>query len=125
MDERGFLKCKVPQNKQDLRENYKQKQSLFGKYVRFYKRRFNRGQALKLEQLQTRNSQQFWKDIKKLGPYRMKTIPIEVVMENGAVEPRKERGNCSYSGSYSVLTNIEDFDLAFNLSVQIKENHYG
>lgn len=88
--EREFLKCKAPQNKQDLRENYKQKQSLFGKYVRFYKRRFNRGQALKLEHLQTSNPQQFWKEINKLGPYRIKTIPMEVVMENGAVELRKE-----------------------------------
>jgi len=125
--EREFLKSKVPQNKQDLRENYKQTQLLFGKYVRFYKRKFNRGQALKLEHLQTSNSQQFWKGINKLVPYRIKAIPMEVVMENGAVELRKERvvkkWELDFSTLYSGLTNIEDFDLAFSvLSVQVKEN---
>ena len=55
----------------------------FDRKLRFFKRRFNRGQALKLEQLQTGNPQQFWREIHKLGPKKKTLIPMEVLMKSG------------------------------------------
>ena len=67
---RTFLKCGLgePLKRKALHSEFKQCQVNFDRKVRLFKRRFNRGQALKLEQLQTGNPQQFWRKIHKLGP---------------------------------------------------------
>lgn len=60
---------------------FKYYQSKFDK--RFFKRQFERGQALQLEQLQLNNPHQFWRQINKLGPQKSKAIPMEILKENG------------------------------------------
>uniref|UniRef100_A0A3Q3E968 Reverse transcriptase domain-containing protein n=1 Tax=Labrus bergylta TaxID=56723 RepID=A0A3Q3E968_9LABR len=87
-------RCSKPCNdtvrKQQLRENYRQAQFTFDKKIRFYKRKFSRGQSLRLDYLQTNNPQQFWREINKLGPRRIQKIPVEVVLSNDVLECRKE-----------------------------------
>ena len=58
--------------------------------VRFYKRQFRRGQALQLDRLQSNNPQQFWKEINKLGSKKLKKIPVEILLDNGDTENKKE-----------------------------------
>ena len=76
-----FLKCKNPVLRKQLKVNYKQKQYNFDKKLRFYKRRYQRGQIIQMEQLHTQNPQQFWNEIKNLGPKRPKKIPMQVWSE--------------------------------------------
>lgn len=82
--ERTFLRCGPgdPWKRRALHDEFKQCQVNFGRKLRFFKRRFKRGQALKLEQLQTGNPQQFWREIHKLGPKKKMLIPMEVLIEN-------------------------------------------
>lgn len=49
-----------------------------------------RGQALRLDHLQSNNPQQFWLEINKLGPPRIKKIPMEIILDNGETENKKE-----------------------------------
>ena len=70
--EREFLKCREPANRVLLRDLYKRFQVSFDKSLRKHKRKFSRGQALRLDHLQSNNPQQFWREINKLGQ-RQKT----------------------------------------------------
>lgn len=84
--ERIFLKCGPGEpwkRKRALHSEFIQCQTHFDRKLRFFKRRFKRGQALKLEQLHTGNPQQFWREIHKLGPKKKTLIPMEVLLESG------------------------------------------
>ena len=84
------MKCKDPLDKQRIRDEYRQTQFLFDKFLRFYKRKFWKGQSLRFDYLQINNPQQFWKEINKLGPKRVQIIPTEVIINDDLVETRKE-----------------------------------
>ena len=61
--ERTFLKCKPRANDPGLRDQlkikYKQKQYMFDKRLKFFKRKYQRGQILHLDQIQTGNPNYF------------------------------------------------------------------
>jgi hypothetical protein len=63
--------------------NFRKKQHVFDERLRLFKRRYQyqRGQLLHLEEIQTRNPQQFWSQINKLDPKRHKELPMEVVAQ--------------------------------------------
>lgn len=65
-----------------LNEELKVHWTLYDRRLRFFKRRFKRGQALQLEQIQFSNPQFFWREINKIGPQKNKLIPLEIVLEN-------------------------------------------
>ena len=77
--------------KRRLRDEFKRCQHIFDKRVRFFKRRFTRGQAMHLEQLQSNNPQKFWSEINRLGPKKVQKIPMEVRLPNGDLENRTEK----------------------------------
>lgn len=81
--EKTFLKCKDQILKKRLHKIFKTCQFNFDKKLRLYKRRYRRGKALQLDYLQSNNQQQFWREINKLGPKLKKTIPLEIMAENG------------------------------------------
>ncbi|XP_049903768.1 uncharacterized protein LOC126392428 [Epinephelus moara] len=81
--EKMFLKCKEQHKKRDLKDEFKQCQFNFDRRLRYFKRRFRRGQALQLEQLESRNPQQFWREINKLGPQKTLLIPLEILKDDG------------------------------------------
>ena len=82
--EKLYLKCKGDRaEKQHLLHIFRNKQHVFDKRYRFFKRKYQRGQILHLEQIQTSNPQAFWNEINKLGPKRAKHIPMEVWGEEG------------------------------------------
>lgn len=55
-----------------LKDKDTQTQIIFDKSIWFYKKRFRRGQALQLDRLKNNNPQQFWKEINKSGPKKLK-----------------------------------------------------
>lgn len=85
MAERRFLKCDGKDlRKQQLKNEFKARQNNFDRKLRACKINYERGQALKIEHLQTNNPQLFWNMINNLGPKRVKSIPMELVLENGS-----------------------------------------
>ena len=100
--ERLFLKCKDPQLRKRLKVTYKQKQYNFDKRNRFYKRRYQRGQIIQIEQLHTQNPQQFWNEIKNLGPKRPKKIPMQVWSE-GEISSDPVKVLSEWEGAFSGL----------------------
>ena len=83
--EKRFLKCQDILQRKHLRDEFKRCQHIFDKRLRFFKRRFNRGQAMHLEQLQSNNPQKFWSEIGRLGPKKVVKIPMEVRLPNAMV----------------------------------------
>lgn len=81
--EKIFLKCKDLSRRSTLRDEFKRCQFIFDRRLTFFKRRFKRGQALQLEQAHFTNPQLFWREINKLGPNKSRTIPMQIVLENG------------------------------------------
>lgn len=76
--ERIFLRCRERNLRDHYRLNYKQKQYDFDKRARLYKRKYQRGQIMHLDHIQTGNPNLFWSEINKLGPKRSKMIPMQV-----------------------------------------------
>ena len=82
--ERLFLRCKRDGgDRQLLLDHFRQCQYAFDKRYRLFKRRYQRGQLLYLEEIQSSSPQFFWSEINKLGPKRKKTIPMEIWGEDG------------------------------------------
>ncbi len=88
--EKKYLKCQDRLQKKCLRDEFKQCQHIFDKRLRFFKRRFNRGQGMHLEQLQTHNPQLFWSKISQIRPQKALKIPMEVKLPNGDLDNRIE-----------------------------------
>ena len=61
-----------------LREDFIHKRKLFDKLLRSTERKYNRQQALEIEQINTRNPTEFWKHISSLGPKKKTDIPMKV-----------------------------------------------
>ena len=64
---------------------YRKKLNEFDRYVRYYKRKYNRGEFLNLEKLTTDDPNKFWNHISKLGPPRNRHIPEEIINESNIV----------------------------------------
>ena len=82
--EKSFLRCIDNKNKVQLKNDFKARQQTFDKKMRACKRKYERGQALKIEYMQTNNPQLFWNLLNNLGPKKVKNIPMEVMLENGS-----------------------------------------
>ena len=126
--EKTFLKCGLgePWKRRAVHSEFKQCQVNFDRKLRFFKRRFNRGQALKLEQLQTGNPQQFWREIHKLGPKKKTLIPMEVLMESGGSSfessqiLKKWEKDYSDLYAYSTSTLFDDYFLEGTCRVKLE-----
>ena len=131
--EQLFLKCKsgAPSERAILLKQFKHSQMTFDRRLRFFKRRFRRGQALKLEQLYTGNPQLFWKEINNLGPKKCIAIPMEVLMDSGesSFQPKQIleqwetdfRNLYSCSGSNSSLFDDQFLEEICKLKIELED----
>ncbi|KAL7374830.1 hypothetical protein ABVT39_007749 [Epinephelus coioides] len=110
--EKMFLSCK-DSRRRILHEEFKLCQTLFDRRLQFFKRRFRRGQALQLEQMQFSNPQLFWREINRLAPQKSKLIPLEIVMENGESSFEIEQVLKKWENDYSSLYACSN-DVLFN-----------
>lgn len=125
--ERSFLKCKSGDSeRQTLLNEFRERRANFDRRLRFFKRRFKRGQALQLEQLYTGNPQQFWKEINSLGPRKTIAIPMEVLLESGesAFQPEQivEKWESDYRNLYACSSSTLFDDQFFDETCKIKIN---
>lgn len=117
--EGAFLKGRDPLIRRKLQEQYRQTQIIFDETLRDNRKLFRRRQALKLDQLQTNNPNQFWKEINNMGPKKPKKIQVEVVLDNGDGETKnvlgkweKDNGNI-FAGNHSSY-GLDDMFLNYN-----------
>ena len=61
-----------------LRHEFLTKRKLFDKLLRSTERKYNRQKALEIEQINTTNPSEFWKQISALGPKKSTPIPMKV-----------------------------------------------
>ena len=64
--------------KNSLRSDFLGKQRQFDKLLRQTERKYNRNKAIEIEEINTSNPTEFWKQINSLGPKRCNKIPMEV-----------------------------------------------
>ncbi len=82
--EKDFLKFKgCRRERTKLHQIFKNKQSNFDREYRREKRRFQRKRQLEIEEMQTNDPKEFWRQLKNLGPQKRTQIPLEVLNENG------------------------------------------
>ena len=82
--EKAFTHCKHShvRNKQ-LHEDFIHKRKLFDKLLRCTERKYNRKKAIDIETINTKNPNEFWKQVNSLGPKRSMKIPMEVYNDMG------------------------------------------
>ena len=71
--------------RRDLLKEFKLKQNNFDSAFKKAKRAFERGKMIEIEKLNTDNPKAFWAELKKLGPRKKDSIPMEVYDENGLI----------------------------------------
>ena len=64
--------------KNHLRSDFLHKQKQFDKLLRQTERKYNKQKAFEIEQINTTNPAEFWRQIKDLGPKKSSKIPMEV-----------------------------------------------
>jgi hypothetical protein len=69
----------------DLSFQYKEARHAFDKAFRKYERQYNRGQMIDIEDCCTNDPNQFWEQLKQLGPRKKASIPMEVYSENDEI----------------------------------------
>ena len=74
-------------DKQHLLNNFRMRHHVFDQRYRLFKRRYERGQVLLLERIQTSYpsypSLRLWSEINTFGPRRSNQIPMEIWGEDG------------------------------------------
>ena len=84
--ERDFLRCSDNQRvKTALRQEYIHARDNFDKSLHQAERAYRKAKADEIETISTSNPNEFWDKINKLGPRSDKTIPCEIIDDNGNV----------------------------------------
>ena len=120
--ERVMRKCTLRYLKRDLRFQFKDARHRFDKSYRRAERQYKRGQMLDLEDLCTKNPKEFWAHLKKLGPRRADTIPMEVYNDSHEIVCDSESVLNKWKDSFSELYNTSNFKMEENEARQLKTN---
>ncbi len=62
-------------------------QKQFDEELRRREKSYNRGKIIEIDEIQTNNLREFWKEIKSLAPEKNRTIPMKVYTNGGGVSP--------------------------------------
>ena len=84
--ERIFRKNKDSSRRTDLRSDFLGKQKSFDKLLRQSERKYNRQKSMEIEQINTSNPTEFWRQINSLGPKKSAKIPMEVYSSSDHAE---------------------------------------
>ena len=79
-------------HRQDARSNFIDKQHMFDKQYRYYKRKYESEKQTMIEQFRTTDPKQFWKALKNIGPKRAgpcHSIPWKVISSDGEITSNK------------------------------------
>lgn len=74
----------------EFRNTFIHKRDLFDKALRKYERQYKRAKIENIDNINSTNPREFWKQIKQLGPKNKVDIPLKVRTENGFTSNEKE-----------------------------------
>ena len=94
--------------RRELLKDFKLKQNNFDTAFKKAKRAFERGKMINIEKLNTDDPKAFWAELKKLGPRKKDTIPMEVYDENGLVKSSWPSVISKWNGEFQNLFNGYD-----------------
>ena len=84
--ERRYRKYRGPSViKCNLLNSYKYCCAIFDKRFRYYERQYKRNKMLYIEKLQTENPHVFWQQLRRLGPNKRNSIPMEIYNESNQI----------------------------------------
>ncbi len=110
--ESNYRKCTYSCNRKNtLQHEFKQAKQIFDRKLRMYKRQYDRGIMLETEAVQTKNPREFWSFIKKLGPRRQETIPLEVYNADEEIVKNLDDVKMKWQNDFKELYNVVDKDL--------------
>lgn len=112
--ERKFLQCKENRHiKTALRREYIESRNAFDKMLRQSERAYRRSVAVEIEDMSSNNPNDFWDKIKRLGPRKDTSIPIEIIDNNGITTNDEnrvfEKWRLDFQNLYT-CSNQNDFD---------------
>ena len=112
-----YFKFQGPRRiKENSRVEYNNTLYNFDRLLRTPKRKYERGQLLEIEQLNTKNPSEFWKKINKLGPSRPKEkIKMECYLNDNNISSDPEQVMNKWERDYESLFNVkgDEFDGLF------------
>ena len=110
------------------RHEFLTKRKLFDKLLRSTERNYNRKKAFEIEEINTSNPTEFWKQISRLGPKKSTNIPLKVYDDQGNIVDDKDQVLDSWKNEFSNLYNLPEgqssiFDDEFynDLSVKLQD----
>ena len=103
--EKNLKKCTLRFLKRGLRQQFKQARDSFDKMYRRAERQYKRGQMTDIESICTTDPTRFWESLKKLGPHKHTTIPMEVYAENDEIVCDKEVVLDTWKNEFKKLYN--------------------
>ena len=107
--EKAFLKCKGSRNERaKKRYDFKNARNTFDKHLRQTERIYRRSIAMDIEDMVTKNPNDFWSKINKLGPRKSTPVPMEVVDENGRISHDQQCVYDTWRSEFSNLYNGDD-----------------
>lgn len=71
--------------KAKLRYEYTRARDMFDKRLRWTEREYKRLSAAEIENMCTKNPNDFWAKIRNLGPKTKKALPLEIIDETGKI----------------------------------------
>lgn len=127
-NEKKFLKCKQNhREKQELQKKFKYSQNKLDRRLRYYDRKWRKGESLEIEEISVKDPRKFWDKIKHLGPKRKSKIPYECYMEDGSVttnpEYLKQKWKSEFSNLYNPNTD-SSFDSEFRNTAIIQKHAF-
>ncbi|VDI60355.1 Hypothetical predicted protein [Mytilus galloprovincialis] len=110
--ENEFIQCNGNRSvKSAIRREYSQARDVFDKNLRRTERTYKKAMAVDIETMVTTNPNEFWEKIKKLGPRKVKDIPMEVVGESEEILSNEEdvlnKWRIDFENLYNGKNNIE------------------
>jgi hypothetical protein len=116
--ERDFLRCSDNQRvKTALRQEYIHARDNFDKSLHQAERAYRKAKADEIESISTSNPNEFWDKINKLGPRSDKTIPCEIIDDNGNVVRDEDAVLGKWKRDFESLYNGTD-------NSEFKSEHY-
>ena len=104
--EKLLKKCTNRQNKNAYFIDFKKAQLDFDKYFRLQKRKYLRGKLMNIDKIVTSNPNEFWKEIKKMGPKKQVKIPLQVYSENEGISNNLNTVLSRWQNDFANLYNV-------------------
>ncbi|VDH96384.1 Hypothetical predicted protein [Mytilus galloprovincialis] len=108
--EKDMLKCKITSRKREFRSVFIMKRKNFDREAQRAKRHYWRNKVLRIDELESGNQREFWKEIGRIGvgQERRKLIPMEVQLQNGEITNDKDSVLSEWKNAFYDLLNAND-----------------